>query len=192
LTPLAATVQPGRLLRLALSTSDFPRYWPSPTLVPLSLVLGGEGGCSLTLPVIAGDDGGEDWSEKLRRPVPGDPRPDWVRRGAVSQRRSVADPGEWLETELVLSSELAPPHGAVLSFDERFVASIAAAEPSSARVEGEVRIEVDDGADWHVEVAVSSRFAEREAVVRSSVTVNGEPVFEQTWGELPAGAPGAG
>ncbi|HTW99101.1 MAG TPA: CocE/NonD family hydrolase [Acidimicrobiales bacterium] len=181
-TPTAAVLELGHRLRMALSSADFPRFWPSGELASLVLALGAGAGCTVVLPVVAGEDGGEDCTDELVRPQRGAAAGEgWVRSGSVSRRVSVVEPGRRFEVELEVASELAPPSGSVMRFDERFGASVSLEDPASACVAGDVRITLEDGPEWRVEVRVSSSYGERRAEAEATVGVNGATVFEERW-----------
>ena len=81
LDALAARLEPGSRLRLAVSTALWPFLWPSPERAPVTL----HGG-SLELPT-AGE--GEPWS--FEPPVGAPPREAEVLRGATYERREADD-----------------------------------------------------------------------------------------------------
>ena len=178
--PVAAVLNVGHKLRVALSGIDFPRAWPTPGPAGFSVVVGGVGGSHVVLPVLTDLDAGSAHEVELRRP-PVAVRPDWVNSGAVCYRRTQEEPGGVFEAVLLNRAELAPPSGAVMRLDERLTARVAATDLTSARVVGNVTIYLDLAGGERVQVHVETEFSETTAQASGSVSLDGEKIFDRHW-----------
>jgi uncharacterized protein len=185
--PVAAVVLAGHRLRVSLSSSDFPRMWPTAG-GDFSVVVGGPLASRIALPRPGGPenregwdhDGGEDWTDRVPRPVSAT-TPAWSVSGSAGLRQIREVPGPIIETDIETRSELRTPRGATIWVNERFRAAASALKPQDARVHGDVRfvIELADGSK--VDVAVESAFSERTSRAKAQVTFDGRLVLDEVW-----------
>lgn len=189
--PVAAVLERGHRLRVAVSSADFPRHWPTPTVAGFSVACGGALGSYVVLPVMPHDATAECGIPEVPRP-PAVSRPDWVRAGASSYRRTREEPGGVAETVVASWAELAPPNGSLLAIDERFTARASASDPALAKVRGEISIAVTlaDGED--VQVIVDAEFGVTSASASGRVLADGVTVFEERWAAGQGPPDGAG
>jgi len=178
--PVAAVLDAGHRLRVAISGVDFPRAWPTPGPAGFSVLLGGAGSSRVVLPMLEDLAAGVSRNVEVPRP-PAVPRPDWVNSGAVCYRRSEEEPDGVFEAVLLNKAELAPPTGAVMRLDERFTARVARSDLTSARVFAKVNIDLSLPDGERVLVEVETDFSETAARASGAVSLDGKKIFDQLW-----------
>jgi uncharacterized protein len=176
--PLAALVPAGHRLRVSVASSDFPRMWPAPGDGSFSLVLGGDGASSITLP--RPTTAGEDWTGRVPRPTRTS-KLEWSVASTAVLRRLREDPGGTTETSLETHNKLVTPHGATMRLDEQFRARASVHDAKAAQVFGDVNLAVELADGEKVDIAVASVFTEKTATAMGRVIVDGVPIFNEMW-----------
>ena len=131
--PVAAVVLAGHRLRVSISSSDFPRMWPTADGGDFSVVVGGPLASRIALPRPVApenrqgwdDDGGEDWTDRVPRPASAT-TPAWSVSSSAALRQIREVPGPIMETDVETHSEVSTPRGATLLVNERFRAAASA------------------------------------------------------------------
>lgn len=178
--PFAAVLPAGHRLRVAVSSVDFPRTWPTPGPAGFSLGIGTDQGSYVLLPVVADPRNGDKLTTEVPRP-PVAPRPDWVESGEVAFRRTREAPGGAVEAVLLNHARLAPPSGARMEIDEAFTGRAASDDLKAARVCAKVRLTLELAQGEKVEVRVDTEFADSSSKATGEVVLDGKTIFEQTW-----------
>lgn len=178
--PVAAVLATGHRLRVSVSSTDFPRAWPTPGSAGFSLSLGGTNGSNVVLPLVLDVAAGKDVTTEVPRP-PAVPRPDWVSSGSAVYRRTREDPNGVVEAVILNHIQLAPPSRALIELDERFTARIAATDLTTARVCADVTIKLDLADGEKVQVHVDTEFSDSSSQATGSVIVDGKTIFDQHW-----------
>ncbi|WP_246663502.1 CocE/NonD family hydrolase [Phyllobacterium endophyticum] len=164
----------GHRLRLAIACSDFPFIWPLGTNPSIKMQLAGS---CVRVPIVP------DSAEPIGGPVLPIPDP------AVNRRpwHVPAEPSIWkierdavtdaVSVEIGSTSDLRPPTGASVRFQQSAHATNPAARPDAAAVHCEGRFDVTLPGGERIEVRTRSRFTRDSAVMNGEVTLDGCRLF---------------
>jgi putative CocE/NonD family hydrolase len=168
----------GNKLRLSISCSDFPRVWPDSSSPELELEFGPS---ELRLPVVP-EDPEARWQEPPRPPeVPAAERFPWTIDAGPVWRWERDEAGDGASVTLGGGETMRLPEGGTLSIRQRATASVAAANPDSAEITAEARIETRSAEGDLIEVETASRVRRDRVVYSGRVLVDGLPLLERTW-----------
>jgi uncharacterized protein len=174
----AYSLQPGHRYGLAVSCSDFPRIWPTPSNPTIRLHRGGETPSRLVLPLVP--------AAPAESTTP--PRPDPSRVTAPWDLTSAAHwyLGEDLgrhEVAVTLGGDqqLRLPQGATFDVKHMTVATVARDCPAGARVKATAHISLPLTDGSQVEVEATSLFHFDHSLVRGEVLIDSIPRFTYTW-----------
>jgi hypothetical protein len=187
--PLWATsyvVKAGHRLRVSISCADFPRIWPTRSNPRIRLATGGPAPSAVRIPVVP-------LSETRVRDLPV-PDPD-VKRTPLDIEGSP----RWQITRDLASGRVIVSTGIrsatqTTNRDGRFEidrigrASVSAARPDSARVEGEATIRLQTPQGSSVIVQSRLRVTQDGQDYYGSVTMDGQLIFERRWASERFGA----
>ncbi len=181
--------RPGHRIRLALTTAQFPMFWPAAGALGMTVALGGEPGSTrLELPAIPLPTGPEP---TLPPPVPREARPDarWLAcgEGPEEVERVVHDLAAGrtrYEKRTLCAWEIGANR---YDSSEENLWEVDEAHPEGARYLGRERhaIALEGGRTLELasELEVTSDAAAFHLRFRRALTENGAPVRERTWRE---------
>jgi putative CocE/NonD family hydrolase len=180
--PLWATsyvIQAGHRLRMSLSCSDFPRIWPTRSNPRIRLATGGRTPSLVRLPVVPAS----------QMPVPDLPVPDpSVKRTpldieATPRWEIVRDmaAGTVLVSTGIRSAIQTTGRDGRFEIDRVGRASVSAARPDGATVEGEATIKLLTPQGSNVTVRSRLRVTQNGQDFRASVTMDGQLIFDRQW-----------
>ena len=179
-------VQVGHRLRVSISCSDFPRVWPTRTNPKIRLATGGGTPSTLRLPVVPPAD-----LPPVNLPAPD---PD-VRRTphdieGTPRWQIIQEPaaGSVAVTTGIRSAIRTPAGDGRFEIDRVGRASVVASSPDTARVEGEATIRLQTPLGSHVTVQSRLRVTQDGQDYHSSVTLDGQKIFERNWSSTLSGA----
>jgi len=182
--PLWATsyvVHAGHRLRVAVSCSDFPRIWPTRSNPRIRLATGTPTPSAVRLPVVPPAE-----TPELHLPVP-DPNVkrtpldiEGVPRWQIAQDKAT---GTMVVSTGIRSAIQSVGRDGRFEIDRTGRASVSAATPEAARVEGEATIRLQTPQGSNVIVQSRLRVTQDGQDFRASVTVDGQLVFERQWGD---------
>ena len=169
----------GHRLRLSVSCSDFPRIWPTRTNPRIRLAAGGATPSAVRLPIVPP-------SEVITPDLP-IPDPNVNRTPldieATPRWQILSDPasGKVVVSTGVRTAIQSVGRDGRFEIDRIGRASVSAARPDSARVEGEatIRLRTPQGSD--VIVHSRLRVTQDGQDFGASVTVDGQLIFEHQW-----------
>jgi putative CocE/NonD family hydrolase len=172
-------VPAGHRLRVSVSCSDFPRIWPTRTNPRIRLAAGGATPSSVCLPIVPAGDSMEsalpvpDATVK-RTPLEIEAKARW------GIARDMGDGNVVVSTGVRTAIESVSRDGR-FEIDRTGRASVSAARPDGAFVEGEstIRLRTPQGSD--VLVAARLRITLDSQDYRASVRVDGQVVFDGHW-----------
>jgi putative CocE/NonD family hydrolase len=172
-------VPAGHRLRVSVSTSDFPRVWPTLTNPRIRLELGGEGWTAIRVPVVS------DAPERRREmpapdpsvnPVPNvlDYVPRWtIERDEAANAASVTMGMSWIST--------IPSGGGKLVLDQSSKASVPVDRPDGAEVSEETTVDLETPSGAAVRIETRSWHSSRGISAWGRILVDGRPFFERQW-----------
>lgn len=173
----------GHRLRLAISTSDFPRLWPTPESPTIRVHFGGRrGGSQIKIPVVAADKNGVAVAE-VRRPDPAVNRaplaamtmiPRWTIERDLATGEAAVITGSQQKMNL-------PDGGGSLATNHKARASASDLHPEAAKVEAETRLRLELRSIGTVEVETTSHISQRGLVLEGRVKIDGQMFFEKRW-----------
>jgi uncharacterized protein len=180
--PLWATsyaIPAGHRLRMSISCSDFPRIWPTRSNPRIRLAAGGPAPSAIRLPVVPP---GQVAAPNLPVPDPNVKRTPLDIEGVPKWQiaRDLAS-GAVVVTTGIRSAIQTTNRDGRFEIDRTGRASVSAARPDSARVEGEatIRLKTPQGSD--VTVQSRLRITQDGQDFHASVNVDGQVIFERHW-----------
>jgi putative CocE/NonD family hydrolase len=177
-------VEAGHRLRVSVSCSDFPRIWPSRSNPRLRLSTGGSTPSCISLPVVP--------SAGLPRATPPVPDPSVKRTPldieGVPRWQIVQDPGTGTVSVStgIRSAIRAVNRDGRFEIDRTGRATVMAARPESARVEGEATITLETPLGSKVIVRSRLRITQDSQDYHASVVMDGQEIFDRSWSSGPA------
>jgi predicted acyl esterase len=172
LDAIAYRLAPGHRWQLALSGSDFPRTWPSPSpgsihinpsSATLSLPVASKGSLRASSPVRPQAEG-VSWSLPAAAPV-------WTiehEPAAITIRTAGGE-------------QIATPSGARLRITSRALATVSENDPAGARIEAEAEIHLDLTTAGSIDVAATVLATTDQERYRGVVRHNGDVILDETW-----------
>lgn len=181
--PLWATsyhVAQGHRLRVSVSCADFPRLWPTRTNPQIRVFCGGSSRASaIRLPIvppamIAGPALQPPDPTVNRVPLALDFTPRWQIEHDLAAGTVAVTTGE-------RPTLLTPSRDGRVELNHTAKASVTAARPDAARVEGETTITLQTPSGSTVVVTTRSWVTQTGMTLSGRVTVDGQLFFEQQW-----------
>ena len=179
--PMWATsyeIPAGHRLRIAVSCSDFPRIWPTPTNPAVRLWTGGGTASSVHLPVVpAGAAVGPPMAlpdpTPNRAPLLTDFEPRWTILRDLAEAKVTVSTGSRQRITL--------PTGGSFEMDHLAAATVRDDRPDSARLEGKTRIRLDLPASGPIEVETRSWVSRDRMLLSAEVTLAGQLLCTKRW-----------
>lgn len=182
--PKSHVFERGHRMRVAISAAFFPLALPTTSEQGAYTVLSTPAEPSaVTFPGrvhegdVAFDDGVEMGRPDDRHVPTASPYPT-EKRGAWETARDHLTGEATVRTVMAHAIDL--PHGGSMAFDQEIEAVAAPDDPASYVVRSETEVTVDYGTE-EARAVVGCRVAPESAQLSTSVTFDGQPVFEETW-----------
>lgn len=180
--PLWATsyqVPQGHSLRMSVSCADFPRLWPTRTNPRIRLFFGGNRTAAICFPtvppaMVPGPEVQLLDPTVNRAPLAIDFTPRWKIERDLATGMVTITTGE-------KPTLLTPNRDGRIELDHTARASVAAARPDAARVEGETKITLQTPSGSTVVVETRSWVMQTGMTLSGRVTVDGRLFFEKQW-----------